>query len=102
MNEYEMSIFEIIQHAGMGKSYSYEALDALSENRLEDIKECFKKADEEFTKAHEVQTKLIQSEAAGNKHEVTLLMVHAQDQLMSAMESRTLIERIIELHKKEK
>ena len=47
-----------------------------------------------------MQTNLIQKEAGGEKTEVSLLMVHAQDQLMSAMESRTLLERMVILHKK--
>jgi len=47
-----------------------------------------------------VQTSIIQAEARGEKPEVSVLFVHAQDQLMTAMESKTLIESLIRMHKK--
>lgn len=47
--------------------------------------------------AHTVQTKLIQAEmsGSGNKPEVGLLMVHAQDHYMTSQLARDLIEELI-------
>ena len=36
-------------------------------------------------KAHAFQTKLITEEASGNSVEVNVLLIHAQDHLMNAM-----------------
>ena len=58
-----------------------------------------KQGEDELLKAHEIQTKMLQDEAGGNKHEVTLLMVHAQDHLMNASLAQDLISEIVELYK---
>lgn len=100
MGELEQIIFEIITYAGEGKGYAYEALYAAEKGEYDKVDGLFKQSDQAFLKAHKVQTNLIQKEAGGEKTEVSLLMVHAQDQLMSAMESRTLLERMVILHKK--
>ena len=50
--------------------------------------------------AHRVQTDLIQKEAGGEKTEVTLLMVHAQDHLMNAITVKELASEFVELYKK--
>ncbi|MDU4935752.1 MAG: PTS lactose/cellobiose transporter subunit IIA [Peptostreptococcaceae bacterium] len=36
-------------------------------------------------KAHRYQTELIQNEAQGNKTEMSVILVHAQDHIMNAM-----------------
>ena len=54
-------------------------------------------AKEADLQAHTVQTKLIQAEmsGSGNKPEVGLLMVHAQDHYMTSQLARDLIEELI-------
>lgn len=96
----EEIIFEIIGNAGEAKGLAYEALSAAQEGEYEKADEFLKEADNALLNVHSVQTKLIQEEAAGRKTEVSLLMVHAQDHLMAAIESKTLIEGMIKLHKK--
>ena len=51
-------------------------------------------------KAHHIQTDLICQEADGNKVEIGLLMVHAQDHLMTSILARELITEIISLYEK--
>ena len=62
--------------------------------------ELMKEADAYLGQAHKIQTNIIQAEARGEKTEVSVLFVHAQDHLMTAIEAKTLIEHIIKLHKK--
>jgi cellobiose PTS system EIIA component len=50
--------------------------------------------------AHQLQTKLIQAELNGALKEKTLLLIHAQDHLMTAMSEQKLIERMIRIIKK--
>ena len=47
--------------------------------------ECSCPVKEEMHKAHAFQTKLITEEASGNSVEVNVLLIHAQDHLMNAM-----------------
>jgi len=59
-------------------------------------------ADQMILQSHEVQTEMIQNELNGEKVEVGLLMVHAQDHLMNAMTVMDLCKEMIEILKKQK
>ena len=51
-----------------------------------------------MAEAHKTQTRLIQDEINGEKVDTSLLMIHAQDHLMTLSE-KSLIEKMIELYK---
>ena len=55
-------------------------------------------AEKELSQAHNVQTSLIQNEANGQKTEISLLMVHAQDHLMTSMTLKSLAIELIDIH----
>ncbi|CZR99076.1 Lichenan-specific phosphotransferase enzyme IIA component [Clostridioides difficile] len=59
-----------------------------------------KESKEVINKAHRYQTELIQNEASGNKTEMSVILVHAQDHLMNAMNFQQLAEEIVDLHLK--
>ncbi len=99
-NEMEMIIFNIINYAGTAKGLTYEALTEAENGNYDKVDGLLKEADAALLEAHKVQTSIIMAEARGEKPEVSVLFVHAQDQLMTSMESRTLIESLIKLHKK--
>lgn len=96
----EEIIVKLISHGGAAKSLAYEALEEALEGKYEETDRLLKESDEEIIKAHDIQTGIIQKEAAGDKVEVSVLFIHAQDQLMTAMEAKHLIECIIKLKKK--
>lgn len=96
----EEIIVMLISHSGTAKSLAYEALEEALEGKYEEAERLLKESDEEIIKAHDIQTGIIQKEAAGDKTEVSVLFIHAQDQLMTAMEAKHLIEYIIKLKKK--
>lgn len=100
MENMELIIFDIINYGGTAKALAYEALDAAEKGDFETAEQLLKESDENLVHAHKIQTQLIQEEAAGKKHEVSVLFVHAQDHLMTAMEARTLIDYLIKLNKK--
>lgn len=95
----EQEIFEIISHAGDARGYAYEALRVARNNNMEEAQELIDKAQEELDIAHNTQTKLIQNEINGEKNDMSLLMVHAQDQLMTAISEKGLISEMIEMLK---
>ena len=100
MNEMEMIIFEIISNGGTAKGLAYEAIDEAEKGNFEHAETLLKEADEYLVQAHQTQTNILHDEANGNHHEVTVLFVHAQDHLMSAMEVRTLADYIIRMNKR--
>lgn len=96
--DYEMMIMNIIVNAGNARSKFIEAIRYAKEGDLNKANETIALGKEDLNLAHDVQTELIQSEAAGDKNEVTLLMVHAQDHLMNAMTVRDFATEIVELY----
>ncbi|MDU3723845.1 MAG: PTS lactose/cellobiose transporter subunit IIA [Clostridium celatum] len=95
----ELIIFEIISTGGTAKGLVYEALAAAENGDFEEAEKLLKEADEALNQAHKVQTDIIQAEARGENTEVSVLFVHAQDHLMTAIEARNLIEKMIKMYK---
>lgn len=97
--ELEGLIFEIISHTGEARGYVFEALKAAKSGEFEKAEQLMAKSDEESKIAHNVQTKLIQEEINGEGIQMNLLLVHAQDQIMTAMSEQYLVAQMIELYK---
>lgn len=99
MNDMELIAFEIISNVGMAKSLSIEALREarahnyiVAEDKLEEAKKF-------LLEGHHAHTTLIQREATGEKLDFSLILMHAEDQLISAETIRDLSEEIIAMHK---
>ena len=91
---------QIILHAGDARAKCLMSLQKINEGSFSEAQELLNEANTEINQAHKVQTEMIQEEAKGNKKEVSLLMVHAQDHLMTSMLARELVAELIELHEK--
>jgi PTS system cellobiose-specific IIA component len=96
----EEIILNIIMHSGEARSCSMEAIAMAKTGDFAKAKELIIKADEELGYAHSSQTSLIQGEAANDKIEFSLLLVHAQDHLMTTMTFKDLAVELIEVHEK--
>lgn len=94
-----MQIMNIIINAGDCKNHAYLALNYVNEENYEDADKEMELANEAISKAHESQTSFLHKEASGEKVEISVLFVHAQDHLMTAITEKNLIEQIIELRK---
>lgn len=90
--------FSIIVHAGGARSLCFDALKRAHEGKLSEAEELIGKAKEELTKAHHIQTGMLHKEAGGEKQEVSLLMVHAQDHLMCAILAKDMAEQMLEMY----
>lgn len=89
----------LVGNAGEGRSLAYEALAEAKKGDFTRAEELLKESQQRILAAHEIQTQLICNEADGNKTEMSLLMVHAQDHLMTSILARELITELIELYK---
>lgn len=95
----EEIIFEIILHAGNARAEAYDALRAAQAGDFDSAIDHLQRAEAEIGAAHQVQTGMLQQEAQGRKVDITLLLVHAQDHLMTAISEKSLIENMVEMHK---
>lgn len=90
----------LIAGAGDSQSYSMEAIMYAKEGDFNKAHDCIEKAKNAMVSTHDVQTDLIRGEMMGEKSEVTLLMVHAQDHLTTAMLLRNMATEFVELYEK--
>jgi PTS system cellobiose-specific IIA component len=97
--EMEQIVMQIIIHAGEAKAYSYDALHKASAGDFEASDILIEKANEAISKSHAVQTQLLQKEAEGENIKISMLFIHAQDHLMTAISEKNLIVEIIKLKK---
>ena len=81
----------LIVHSGDARAAAFHALQEAKAGNYEE-----KKALE----AHHIQTGLLTDEGNGEGPQVNLLLVHAQDHLMTSMLAQELIAELIELHEK--
>lgn len=92
--------FGIIGHAGDAKSIAFDAISEAKKGNIEVAREKIQESKEVMLKAHRFQTELIQNEASGNKTEMSVILVHAQDHLMNAMNFQQLAEEFIDLYER--
>lgn len=100
MEELELICFHIISHVGNARSSYIEAIHLAQNGRYGEAEEKLKEGEASFIEGHHAHARLIQQEAGGTHTAVTLLLVHAEDQLMSAEAFCTIAKEFISLHKK--
>ena len=100
MEGIEMTCFQIISSVGMARGSYIEAIDLANEGKFEEAEAKIKEGEEFFVQGHTAHAELIQKEASGNRVEVVLLLLHADDQLMSAENFKIIAEKFIALNKK--
>lgn len=98
--EQENLCLELITRAGCGRAEAYEALQAAKAGQYDKATEHLAAAERELGAAHTVQTQLLAGEAQGVGMTPSLLLVHAQDQLMTAISERGLIGELIALYQR--
>ncbi|ADI27175.1 PTS lactose/cellobiose transporter subunit IIA [Geobacillus sp. C56-T3] len=98
MQTYEQTVFQLILHGGNGRSYAMEAIMAAKKGEFAEARRLLEQAGAELQAAHRLQTALLQQEASGGQPVVTLLMVHAQDHLMTAITVKDLAAEFVELY----
>ncbi|WP_042221681.1 PTS lactose/cellobiose transporter subunit IIA [Oceanobacillus manasiensis] len=98
--DYQQIIMEIIVNGGNARSNALLGIKEAKNGEITKAKELIELAEQDLSKAHRVQTDLIQAETRGEKSEITLLMVHAQDHLMNAMTVKELATELIDVYQK--
>lgn len=92
---------QIILHAGDCRNLLNEATnDLLDDKSEEEVKDKITQAKKEITKAHVIQTDMIQSSINEEELQTTLLFTHAQDTLMTINSEVNLVQSMIRLYRK--
>ncbi|WP_117168094.1 PTS lactose/cellobiose transporter subunit IIA [Paraliobacillus sediminis] len=100
VEELQMLSFKIILHAGNARSNAMEAIGLAKEYEFQLAHKKIEEADQEFVEAHHLQTNLLHEEANGKQNDVSIILVHAQDHLMTAMTCKDLAIEMIDMYQK--
>lgn len=83
--EISMTGFAIVAYAGDAKTALIKALNYARDGEFEKARQSVKDSEESINEAHNEQTHLLSQEAGGADLDVTFIMVHGQDTLMTTM-----------------
>ncbi|MDR3431291.1 MAG: PTS lactose/cellobiose transporter subunit IIA [Rouxiella aceris] len=97
--ELEEQVMGIIINAGQSRSLCYEALNSAKAGDFSDADEKMQQATHFAREAHLVQTQLIADDEGEGKTKMTLIMVHAQDHLMTSMLAKEMVTELIEIYR---
>lgn len=95
----EEIIMSIILHSGNARTKYLQAFEKLREDDFENVQSLIEEAKKALNEAHKTQTNLLQSEASGEDTEISLLLIHAQDHLMTTLAVKDLVLEMIEYGK---
>ena len=93
-SESQLVAFNIILYSGNARTFIHEAMELMREDKFEEAEVKLADADQELVLAHQSQTILLQKFSNGVEIVIQIIMVHAQDHLMTTM---TLLEVAKEL-----
>lgn len=100
MEGLELLSFQMITFNGSARSCFVEAIAAAKEGDFARAEELMTEGEEQFIEGHKVHAQLIQQEAQTGGTALTLLLIHAEDQMMSAETLKIIAREIIDIHAK--
>jgi PTS system cellobiose-specific IIA component len=100
MEEMELACFQIISCVGTARSLYIEAIQAAKAGDFDESQTKISEGNEMFNQGHHVHMSLIQNEASGNRTDLSMLLIHSEDLLMSAESFRILALEFIDLYTK--
>lgn len=98
MQDEEIKICQMISGAGMAKSAYIEAVEKAKSTCFEEARQLVAKGDEYFTACHKIHAEMLSGNMGTLDRDLHFLIVHAEDQLMSAETVKILVEEIIDLY----
>ena len=91
--------FMIITFAGTAKSEAMLAIYSAKKGDFEDAKLKLEEAERSMIEAEKQHADLVQQEAAGIEIKIPLLLMHAEDQLLSTQTLLLMAEEFVSLYK---
>lgn len=97
--DFEQTMMELLINAGEARSQAMIAIQQARKGDWKGADAALVASDEAAKAAHKIQTALIGADEGCGNVPVTLILVHAQDHLMTAMLCRDLAGEMVLLHK---
>lgn len=100
MEGLELIAFEIISSVGTARSCYIEAISEAKKGNYEKAEELIAEGEKVFIEGHDKHNELLQKEVSGEGNVVNLLILHAEDQLMSAEGFKIIAQEFIDVYRK--
>lgn len=98
--EFELRCFQLVSHVGMARTYYVEAINAAEKGDFDECRRCLDEGNKMFSQGHEVHAAMLAREASGEVLPFRIIILHAEDLMMSAETLRILAEKFITLYQK--
>ncbi|MGT2784887.1 PTS lactose/cellobiose transporter subunit IIA [Streptococcus merionis] len=98
MDGLELVAFQIISSVGTARSCYIEAIQEAKNGNFDTAHSLIKEGEENYVTGHHAHAELIQKEANEENIPFSLILMHAEDQLMSAEAFKIIAEEFIEIH----
>ena len=99
MEGLELISFKIISAVGEARSCYIEAIREAKKGNFEKADALIEEGAKVFIEGHHAHAELIQQEANGNPVVPTLMLMHAEDQLMSADGFKIIAQEFIDVYR---
>jgi len=99
MQELEERVMPLIAEAGIARSKAMEAIAAAKKGDFSSAETLLIECDTAMTKAHQRHSDFIQDSLDDCSKQVPLLIIHAEDHLMTTILARDFAREIIDLYK---
>lgn len=94
----EQICFEMICHVGEARSSFIEAIQQARQQAFSRARELIDSGIESYNRGHAVHARLIQAEMEQQNTPLSLILIHAEDQMMSAENFKILSEEFLSLY----
>ncbi|SEN71584.1 PTS lactose/cellobiose transporter subunit IIA [Lihuaxuella thermophila] len=91
--------FHLVLHSGNARSKIIQSLREYRAGNLSRSETLLDEAEEDLSHAQQIHFHLIQKEANGDKAAFSLLLMHAEDHLMSTLTMKDLVKELLEVFK---
>lgn len=98
--EIQRIAFTIILYSGNARTTVHESFKDMRESKYEEAREKLESSNDSLVEAHKVQTDLLKKYANGININMEIIMVHAQDHLMTTMTLREVALEMLVLYEK--
>ena len=99
MEQLELTCFQIISCVGTARSLYIEAIKEMKQGNIKKSEQCIEEGIVHFAEGHKAHASMIQEEAEGKTINTSLLLMHAEDQLMCAEGFKIVALEFIDLYK---
>lgn len=98
MEGIELISFKIIAAVGAARSNYVEAIRKAKASDFKSAEALLKEGEQIFLEGHKAHASLLQKEAGDGSVQLNLILMHAEDQMMSAETLKIVAEELIDVH----